>query len=74
MFVKYPDHKPSLSGYYYTLHIYEDKLYYKAHWWNNEKQEWIWRVHPTVISFVPESRSDYYTECLQKSKVLLEKK
>jgi len=71
-FLAYPDYKPSFSAYYFVKHVYEEKTYYKALWWNSDKQEWYWKVSPTVISFVPDSRANYYTECLEKARRAVE--
>ena len=66
----YPSNKPTAWGYYMVQYNNPDgNTYYKAIAWNNDKQIWVaWNsvYEPEVLAFWEETRSDYYTECLEK--------
>ena len=67
---KFPKRTPTAPGYYYTYY-YNERLghhLYKAHFWNG--CVWTWK-DPMVVKFwVEETRSNWYTTCLQKSEDL----
>ena len=62
---------PIQSGYYMTQYTNLDdngRLYFKAIWFNADKQAWMpWRIGqdaPRVFSYVADSRHDYYVACV----------
>jgi hypothetical protein len=67
---------PKESGYYYTYYynIRPDGYFYKCIYWCQERRKWIsWRSpfssslhHFEVERFEEETRSDFYSECLDK--------
>ncbi len=66
----YPENKPTETGYYLCRHLFESKLYDKCIQWSSKRQKWVEIIsnHPwNVIDFVPETRADYYTECMNKT-------
>jgi hypothetical protein len=73
---KYPETKPTKSGYYYTLYhnVDEDEHYYKCLCWDNVNQNWLtWRNSDgtpkatyIIERFIEETRTDYYCPCCEK--------
>jgi len=66
---KYPETKPSKSGYYLTTYM-DINLYYKCLYWDNQEHKWIWVKPIEVGCFVEKTESKYYTECLGKLREL----
>jgi len=68
--IPYPENKPTETGYYLCQHLFESKLYDKCIQWYAKKQEWVGTFEKqnwNVVAFVPQTRADYYTECLDKT-------
>jgi len=65
----YPDNVPSRSGYYITEYFNADQdgNFWKAIWWDGK--DWVWwrQFHKPniVLSFVEESRNEYYVPCME---------
>lgn len=67
---------PKESGYYYTYYYNTrpDGYFYKCIYWCEERQNWIsWRSplnspahHFQVVKFVEETKSEFYSECMEK--------
>lgn len=68
--ISYPENKPTETGYYLCQHLFESKLYDKCIQWYAKKQEWVGTFEKqnwNVVAFVPQTRADYYTECIDKT-------
>lgn len=68
-FLRCDEHQPEKSGYYMTWYIHprERKAFLKGIYWEYG-QGWVpWnqKFRPKVVGFLEESRSDYYTQCLE---------
>ncbi|UTS52061.1 hypothetical protein [Synechococcus phage BUCT-ZZ01] len=68
-FKEYPANKPKVSGYYYAYYRHpSDEYFYKAIYYRVETDEWVaWNkvYDPNVISYIEETRADFYCPCLE---------
>lgn len=67
-YVKYPENRPTESGYYMCLYYNEEHKdhLFKALWYGVDKQEFIFRIKDVdkhVKLVLMESRNDYYVPC-----------
>lgn len=67
-YVKYPENRPTESGYYMCFYFNEpeNNHFFKALWYGVAKQEFIFRIKDVDkhVKFVLlESRNDYYIPC-----------
>ena len=64
---RYPDVKPTQSGYYYTYYFNTDRKgpFYKAHYYRADLDEWVWTMGrvPIVLGFIEESYHSHYGPC-----------
>jgi hypothetical protein len=70
MGLSYPENKPTETGYYLCRHLFESELYDKCIQWSAKRQKWVEilaKHNWNVVEFVPQTRADYYTECMNKT-------
>jgi hypothetical protein len=68
-FIKCDKNQPDQTGYYMTWYFNpkEHKLFLKAICWHYGQGwvQWNSNYKPQVIGFIKESRSDFYTQCIE---------
>ena len=69
MLIDYPENKPEKSGYYYTYYFNNErkKYFYKAIWYDHNKDKWIgWRkgLKPDVRRYDDKTFAEFYIPCL----------
>lgn len=64
--------KPKEIGYYYTKYFNDEHQawLYKAIWFDGNNWQWwdkrhkIWSEYPQVVSYIEESKNNYYCPCV----------
>lgn len=66
MWKKYPENKPTESGYYITYYynVAQKGNYEKALWFSCKEDKWIWDREFTVKAYVEASFNKYYVPCM----------